>query len=118
MTVSYAGNTKYKATSTKTTFNVTQKTTKITINKIANTQYTNTAKITGTFQSTNGKPLPATLTITINGKKYTTKSDTNGTFIYNYKTNTVGTNNVTVSYAGNTKYKATTAKTTFTVVKT
>ena len=117
VTVSYAGNAKYKATSTKTTFTVTQKATKIIINKIKNTQYTDNATITGTFKSSSGKPLPGKLTITINNKNYTTKSDANGTFTFNYKTITPGTNNVTVSYAGNAKYKATSTKTTFTVQK-
>ena len=81
-------------------------TTKITINKIANTQYTETTTIKGTFKSISGKVLPAKLTININGKNYITKSDVNGTFTFKYKTNAVGTNNVTVTYAGNTKYKS------------
>ena len=118
ITVSYAGNTKYKATNTTTTFKVTPKTTKITINKITNTQYTDTTTITGTFKTSNGVALKnSAVAITINGIKYTNKTDNNGIFRYEYKTGIVGTNNVTVSYGGNTRYSATNTTTTFTVNK-
>ena len=117
ITVTYEGGSKYKATSTKSTFNVTTKATKITINKIANTQYTDNATIKGTLKSTNGKTLGyLTLTVKVNGAKVgTTKTNANGTFTYKYKTQKVGTNNITITYEGATKYKTTTTKTIFNV---
>ncbi|RAP49510.1 MAG: hypothetical protein BZ138_07590 [Methanosphaera sp. rholeuAM270] len=119
ITVTFAGTKEYKTANSKTTFNVTPKATKITINKISNTKYANNATIKGTFKTNSGTPLKSTtLTVQINGKKVgTTKTDTNGTFTYKYKTNKVGKNNITISYAGNNKYKTTSTKSTFNVTK-
>lgn len=59
-----------------------------------------------------------TITIKINKKTYTTKTNNKGTYTLNYKTSTIGTNNITLTYKGNSKYKAITNKTTFKVAKT
>ncbi|RAP50389.1 MAG: hypothetical protein BZ138_06700, partial [Methanosphaera sp. rholeuAM270] len=91
----------------------------ISINEIGNTQYTDNATIKGKLKTNyGGTPLKNTIIkITINEKTYTTKTDNNGIFTYNYKTNTLGTNNITVTYEGNTKYAGRTMKTTFTVTQ-
>ena len=103
-------------TNTKTS---TKKTpTKLTINKIKTVEFSDKTMITGTYKTNTGKPLKNTLiTLNINGKKYTTKTYSSGKYFYKYQTNKVGTNKVTATYPGNSKYKAATTKTTFKVNK-
>ena len=98
------------------TVNSKQLKTKITINNIATVNKGNTVTISGKFMDQNGKILKNThLTLNINGKKYTTKTDYNGAYIYKYKTTTSGTNKVTVSYVGNKNYAKTSTQKTFKV---
>ena len=117
VTASYKGNNSYNPSSNNTTFKVTVKPTKITINKIATTEYKNNAIIKGTFKTTNGKPIQsAKLNIKINGKTVgITKTNKNGIFTYKYKTKKIGKNNITISFTENNGYKKNTAKTTFKV---
>ena len=117
VTVSFAGNNNYAASTAKTTFNVTGKaTTYININTIQDTTIGNTIKITGRYYYSHATPLTYTnMTFNINGVKYYNKTDANGYFSYSYKTNKEGTNKVTVSYPGNTKFKAASSTTTFNV---
>ena len=116
--LSFGGNARFAATSTNKTFNVTAKATKITINSISKVKKGNTATITGKFTDSSGNPLRlTTLTLSINGNKYYAKTDSNGVYSYSYKTTTVGTNNVVISYGGNERYAYTTSKLTFTVTK-
>lgn len=123
VTVSYPGNTKFKSASLTKTFNVknkitTTKATRITLYSIDTTQYSDYATISGYFTDSNWNDLRYTgLTISINGKKYVTRTDNYGDFTYNYRTNKVGTNTVTVSYGGNNRYLASSTTTTFTVTK-
>ena len=94
------------------------KATVIAIDDIAQTKLSDIAVITGRFTTDTGVALKtSTLTLNINGAKVSVKTDNNGIYTYNYKTKTVGINNVTVSYAGNIRYAATNTNTTFTVVK-
>ena len=53
--------------------------------------------------------------LNINGQTYTTKTDNNGYFTYNYKTNKAGTNTITASYPGNTNFQSATNTKTFNV---
>ena len=103
-------------TNTKTS---TKKTpTKLTINKIKTVEFSDKTMITGTYKTNTGKPLKNTLiTLNINSKKYKTKTYSSGKYFYKYQTNKVGTNKVTATYPGNSKYKAATTKTTFKVNK-
>ena len=123
VTVSYPGNTKFKSASLTKTFNVknkitTTKATRITLYSIDTTQYSDYATISGYFTDSNWNDLRYTgLTISINGNKYVTRTDNYGDFTYNYRTNKVGTNTVTVSYGGNDRYLASSTTTTFTVTK-
>lgn len=118
VTITYHKNRKYTGTSTKTTFKVTRQTTKISLNYIKSVCYKNTAIIKGKYTDNNNKALKNTvLTININNKKYTRKTDVKGVFTYNYKTKNVGTNNVTVSYKGNHNYIGSSVKKTFKVTK-
>ena len=108
ITVSYTGNSKYEATSAKSTFTVKgQTSTYITLNEIKDTTVGNTVKVSGHYYYGYEKPLTyTTMRININGQAYTAKTDNNGYFTYNYKTTKTGTNNVTVSYPGNTNFKS------------
>jgi protocatechuate 3,4-dioxygenase beta subunit len=56
-----------------------------------------------------------TVTLNINGKKLKTKTSKTGYFVLNRTTNKVGTNTLTVSYAGNKDYLSTNINKTFTV---
>ena len=59
----------------------------------------------------------ATVTIKINNKEYNVTTDNNGKFTKTIVSSVVGTNNVTVSYAGSDSYNSSTNKTTFKVEK-
>lgn len=116
VTVSFAGNANYKAVTAKTSFKTVARATKITVNKIAKTTKGRTVKITGKFTDTLGTVFKnISLKIKINSKTVTVKTNSKGVYTYNYKTTTKGTNNVVISYAGNTKYKASNAKISFKV---
>jgi len=120
VTVSYAGNNKYEPTSTKITFNVKgQATTYLELNDIKEVNNGQTTTISGQYYYGNFNPLPnTTLKININGKTYTTKTDKQGHYTYNHKTNKDGTNTVTVLYPGNKNYKAASTSKTFNVKST
>ena len=116
ITISFSGNTKFEGTTTSTTFKVTPQTTTITINHIPSVQYSESVTISGKYTDTNNLNLRYTpLTINVNGKKYTTRTDENGFYQYNYRTTTSGLNNVTISYPGNVRYLGTSTATTFQV---
>ena len=119
VTVSYQGNNNFKAASSTTTFNVKSngpQYTYITLNNINDVPYGNYALISGHYYYGNNIPLTyTTMTININGDKYTAKTDNTGYFSYYYKTEKVGKNTVTVSYHGNNNFKAASATKTFNV---
>ncbi|MBE6486926.1 MAG: hypothetical protein E7Z85_08820 [Methanosphaera stadtmanae] len=117
VTSSYPGNTRYSGTTFTTTFYVTNKDTKITINPIETKSIVSILRITGKYEDNSGNKLRyTTLTLNINGIKYTTKTDANGEFTLNYQTRTVGENKIIVSYPGNIRYKAATTESTFNVI--
>ncbi|WP_323737590.1 Ig-like domain repeat protein (plasmid) [Methanosphaera sp. ISO3-F5] len=112
----YNGNKNILGTTNITTFKTTKSATKITINNIPTTSKGKTITITGKFTDETGTLLKNTqLTLNINGKKYKTKTDKNGKYTYKYKTTKTGTNKITITYAGNTKYAKTSAQKKFTV---
>jgi len=119
LTVSYPGNTNFKAATTTKTFNVKNigpEYTYITLNSIKNVKVGETTTISGYYYYDQAKPLrQTTMTLNINGAKYYAKTNSNGYFTYNYKTIKAGTNNVTVSYPGNTNFKAASTTKTFNV---
>ena len=116
VTVSHKGGKNYNPTSTETTFKTVQRPTNITINKIATTTKGKTAKITGKFTDNTGKTYQnIKVKIIVNGKVAYVKTDSNGVYTYNYETTAKGKFTVTASFAGNTNYKATSAKTTLNV---
>ena len=122
ITVSYPGNTNFKAANTTKTFNVETtgpQPTYITLNNIVEVNQGNTVNISGYYYYDQAKPLRlTTMTLNINGAKYYAKTDNNGYFTYNYKTIKAGTNTITVSYPGNTNFKAANTTKTFNVKST
>lgn len=90
--------------------------TRLTINEIKNTEFTDSVNITGRYTDINGLNLTYTpLKLVINSVEYSVKTDTNGLFNYKYKTDIIGTNNVTVSYPGNKRFEGTQKTVTFKV---
>ncbi|RAP50110.1 MAG: hypothetical protein BZ136_02080, partial [Methanosphaera sp. rholeuAM74] len=55
--------------------------------------------------------------VTVNDVNYRTKTDADGNYALNYTVRKVGTNNVTVSFAGNSVYNNVSTSGTFTVDK-
>lgn len=90
----------------------------ITVNPIKQSYYKDTITINGKFMDTNKKALINTLLkITINNKTVTTKTNNKGIYSYEYKTTKIGSNNINVSYHGNSKYEANKTSTQFKVNK-
>lgn len=91
--------------------------TKISINKISDAKYRDTINVSGKLVDEKGNLIPnQAVSIKVNDevKKVTTK---NGVFEYKTVAKTVGSNKVTVSYAGTDDYLASNATKTFKVAK-
>lgn len=117
VTVSYPGNARYQGTSIKKTFNVTRKSTLLTLNKIPDTDNASPVFISGRYTDNNGYRLSYTpISITVNSEQFKTSTDANGYFNYSYKASKIGTYNVTASYPGNARYEGSTIKSTFNVI--
>jgi len=118
LTVTFHGDLNYNNTSEEKNYNVIPKETKLSINSIANTEYTDNVVISGRYTDNNGYRLILTpLTINIGTERFIVKTDDNGYYKYNYKTSKIGINNVSVSYPGNAHYQQANTKTSFTVTK-
>ncbi len=117
VSISYPGNTIFEGNTTTNTFLVTRQSSNLTIYPIKTTQYSDYTTISGKFTDKNGVLLRYTpVTLEINGAKYSTSTNKNGIFYFNYKTNRIGTNTVTASYLGNMKYAPASCSNRFTVV--
>ena len=118
VTVSHSGGTGFNPTSTNTIFKMIKQDLKITINPINNVKKGSNITITGTFTDTNNKIRTNTnLKVNLNGKEYTTKTDSKGVFTYTTTANKLGTNTAIISHTGGTNYNPTSSEITFTVVK-
>ena len=117
VTASYAGNDKYNAFESEVaTFTAGSQDVIITADPISDVTLGENVTITGTFTDKNGKAISnSVVTVKINGKKYTARTDSKGVFTLSAATKTEGVNNVTLSYAGGAKYNAYETETTFTV---
>ena len=116
--VSYAGNANYNKVSQKTTFKVVKQSLKLTVSKISTVKYKDTVTITGKLTDANGKVVMNTLVkVKVNSKTYSVKTNNKGVYTLKIKATTIGTNKVTVSYAGNKNYNKASANTTFKVTK-
>ena len=119
VTVSYPGNTNFQSASTSKTFNVKSvgpQATYITLYYINDVEFDSYAYISGYYYYGNNIPLTyTTMTINVNGEKYTAKTDNEGYFYYYYDVSKIGKKTVTVSYHGNNNFKAASATKTFNV---
>ena len=118
ITVTYAGNSYYTSVSAKKTFQVSKQNMNITLTKIKSVAYGENITITGKLMDKTGKLLTNTpLKLNINKKTVSVKTNTKGVYKYTYKVTIVGTNNITVTYAGNNNYNKITTKTTVKIIK-
>ncbi len=108
----------YKGCGSNTTKDITvgKKDTNITINIINQTKYNENITITGTLKDTDNQPITDDIQITFNNEEITLTTDSEGTYSFTTIAKNIGTNNITASYNGNTKYNPTSTTTTFTVI--
>ena len=118
VTVSYGGNDNYNSYTFNTTFNVEKQDIIITYAPIQDTIYKDNVTITGNITDIHGNALyNINALIRINGKLYKAKTDSTGSYILTTPTTTLGTNNVTLSYDGNSNYNSYVTNTTFNVIE-
>ncbi|RAP51990.1 MAG: hypothetical protein BZ138_03920 [Methanosphaera sp. rholeuAM270] len=118
VSVSFEGNAKYDAKTTKTTFKVLKQDVKITVNSIKTVKYGEKVNITGKLTDKTGQIISnANIKVSINGKIHTAKTNNKGVYTLTPQASVIGTNNVTVTFASNTKYNSYTSKASFKVVK-
>ncbi|MEE3418709.1 MAG: hypothetical protein VZQ62_05225, partial [Methanosphaera sp.] len=115
--VTYDGNSYYNKSSATTTFTVQAKDTKIIIDDIDDTPFTDYAYVTGYLKDLNENTLSnANIIIQINEIESFVTTDINGHFRLNYQANKIGKNNLLISFSGNSVYKYSSAKKTFNVI--
>ena len=117
VTISYGGNNNYNSYETSTTFNVDKQDITITSDPIPDAVSGKDVTITGTVTDVTGKALNnINANIRINGKLFKAKTDSMGAFKLTTTATTLGTNNVTISYGGNSNYNSYETSTTFIVL--
>jgi len=117
VSISFNENNYYKSSSTTTSFNVIPQVTKITLNSIPKTMFSDVVTISGRYTDKNNVVLRFTpISIIINNQKFTTDTDKNGLYNLDYKTRVVGVNNISVSYPGNNRYQNDKFNSTFIVI--
>lgn len=118
VTALYAGNDKYLSSEDTTKFTISKQDVIVTLNPITDIKYGENVTITGKFTDNTGKVITNTnVKITINDKKYYAKTDSTGVFSLNVKITTIGKNNVTYGYSGNTNYNSYEDTTSFNINK-
>ena len=117
VTVSYGGTANYNGYSTNITFNVEKQNITISINPRPDTVYNDNITISGKIIDLNGNVLKnINALIKVNAKLYKAKTDSTGTYLFTTPATTLGTNNVTVGYGGNSYYNSFESVTTFNVI--
>ena len=118
VTVSAIANDKYTSSSAKTAFKVNKATPTLKLNSISAVKFKDKVTVTGSLMDNTNKAISsASITLKINTKSVTVKTAKDGSFTYTTTATTMGTNNITATYNGNTKYNKATSKTTFKVAK-
>ncbi|WP_323737532.1 Ig-like domain repeat protein (plasmid) [Methanosphaera sp. ISO3-F5] len=118
VTVSSIANDKYTSNTAKTTFKVSKAKPVLKLNSISAVKYKDKVTVTGSLMDNNNKAINgAQITLKINSKSVNVKTAKDGSLTYTTSATSMGTNNVTATYNGNTKYNKVTAKTTFKVNK-
>ncbi|RAP51989.1 MAG: hypothetical protein BZ138_03915 [Methanosphaera sp. rholeuAM270] len=88
---------------------------RITVNAIKNAKINTNITIGGRLTYKSSGVANQTITITVNNKKYTTKTASNGNFTMKYPVSSYGTHNVVVTSTANDKYQSARNSTTFIV---
>ncbi len=117
ITASYLESTKYLATNTTATVEVTAMDTQIVFDEISSAKKGEKITISGKLVDENGNAVTGTIKLLINNGRATVKTNENGVFTYEYTVTKVGVNNITASYLGANRYTATEATTTAQVEK-
>ncbi len=116
VTITFEGDDKYLFTEKVGTFTAYKKNTVLSIIHIGTVKYGDTLTITGSLKDEDNNPLTSTnLTINKNNKITPISTDKTGKFTFTSTADTVGTNNITVTYNGNTYYINSTNNLAFTV---
>ncbi|AWX32461.1 S-layer family protein [Methanosphaera sp. BMS] len=119
ITATYKGDSKYVNSTATTSITVKKINTKLAV-KVSNTTPTlNTSiNITATLTDINGNKLSGqNVTLTVGGKTYTVKTNSNGVAIQSYTPTKVETQKITATYNGDSKYTGSTATSNITVRK-
>ena len=117
VSVAFDGNENYSASGNSTTFTVVPMNTCIILDNITSTCYNDNVTVSGKLITTGNITISdASIDVTINGVKSKVKTGTNGVFTVTVLADTVGTNNVTLSFAGTDIYAASSNSTVFAVV--
>jgi hypothetical protein len=112
--VDYKGNSKYNATSLTQTFNVTKAPTVINVDNIKTAVYRDNVTVTGIVSNVKGITFSnAKIFVYLNGVKKQVTTDKNGKFKVSFVVKQAGMNTIKVTYAGNSRYNATTIEKTF-----
>ncbi|RAP52020.1 MAG: hypothetical protein BZ138_03895, partial [Methanosphaera sp. rholeuAM270] len=118
ITVSYPGNKNYNEIISKGTFFVERQNLTIILNSISAVAYGDNVTVTGKFTDKTGKLLGnSVLKLSIGGKTFNVKTNKNGEYSFTTRAGKVGTNTVTLSYAGNARYNPHSTKRSFNVRK-
>ena len=119
ITITYNGNNMYNANSTTTDINVYKIDTKLTLNVSNNTPVNNTQiNITAILTDTAGNKLAnQNITVTVAGKTFNIKTNSNGIATQTYTPTTLGKQTITATYKGDSQYNNSNATTNITVKK-
>jgi protocatechuate 3,4-dioxygenase beta subunit len=92
--------------------------TNLTVDPIEDATIGDNVTISGTLTDENGNPIPgAEVTINVNGEDISVVTDNDGKFNHTYPVDTIGENNITVTYPGDKLHEPTSTNTTFNVDK-
>ena len=119
ITAAYAGNNQYINSSAKITITVKKINTKLAVKVSNSTPVNNTAiTITATLTDADNKAVPnQNVTLTVAGKTFTVKTNTNGVATQSYTPTKVETQTITATYKGDSQHNNSTATANITVKK-
>ena len=118
VTVTFTATDKYTSSSAKTTFKLNKATPALKINSISAVKFKDKVTVTGSLMDNNNKAISgAQITLKINSKSVTVKTAKDGSFTYTTSATSMGTNNVTATYNGNSNFNKVSKKVTFKVNK-
>ena len=108
-TLAFAGDSAYKGCIKATTITITKQATKLTVAK-KTFKKSAAKKVTAVLKDNKGKVLKSKkLTLKVNGKTYTAKTNTKGVATFTVKITKAGTFTATTKFAGDSSYSAKTA---------